>query len=742
MEQNAFARCQRFLNYHPLAKWLSIVSSIGTAILYVALLMVLGFFIDLMVGRGEIASFFELPENERRSFLNDAVLPEETEERAARIQQVHEELQKLGIEPSLLQAWTKGASASALPASEKAILWWAEMPRWLETTVSTAAADLVREDLKKSISDENRGRDVTLYQRLGDRGLLGLVARNRESSDVRIRLLGDLAGASEWTWAHGNTWYLLGLFVLALALAATRLLLKFLANYFAAVAVLEAITRLRRSVYHHTNRLGTLAFRALGPNEAVSISTRHVEGVHDGLYLWLTVYFREPVKFGLLVAFALAVNFLLAVAFLLFALLVWLIGGQIAAFFRQEGRRAELRAANQLALMQESLMMMRLVKAYLMEAFNQTRVEKQLNDFAAAQLLRYRAESIYRPVFYFLGLAAMLILLLVAGYVVLLGRLGVTSILLLAAVIISLPLPTLAFLKARRAIRRSQESAKVMFQFLDRQGGVAQLIEASFVAPLSKQLQFDKVGLRDAGSGRRLLHNLTFNIRAGQRVAIVGADDLEKHALVYLLPRFLDPSSGDIRIDGKNLRNVTLESLRAQIAMVLQFNLVFSDSVANNIGCGDLTYNMQRITEAAKLAHAHQFIQKLPQGYETAIGDMGHVLKLGERFRIALARAILRDPAILVIEESVTPFDDDTKAMIDDTFQRVLTGRTVIFLPHRLSTIRNCDQIFLLHEGQIEASGEHRDLLASSELYRHLQYLEFNEFAGLLNPTEARNNEK
>jgi ATP-binding cassette subfamily B protein len=200
--------------------------------------------------------------------------------------------------------------------------------------------------------------------------------------------------------------------------------------------------------------------------------------------------------------------------------------------------------------------------------------------------------------------------------------------------------------------------------------------------------------------------------------------------LVYLLPRFLDPSHGEIRIDGKNLRWVTLDSLRIQIAMVLQHNLVFNDTVANNIGCGDPAYNLQRIVDAAKIAHAHQFISKLPLGYETLIGELGQALNPGEMFRIALARAILRDPAILVIEETTTPLDDDTKGIIDDTYQRVLPGRTVIFLPHRLTTIRTCDKIFILYDGKIEASGEHRELLNDSELYRHLQYMEFNEFAG------------
>src|SRR5262249_26527734 len=123
----------------------------------------------------------------------------------------------------------------------------------------------------------------------------------------------------------------------------------------------------------------------------------------------------------------------------------------------------------------------------------------------------------------------------------------------------------------------------------------------------------------------------------------------------------------------------------------------------------------------------HQFIQKLPRGYETTIGEMGHALRIGERFRIALARAILRDPAVLIIEETYESLDDETKALVDDTFTRVLAGRTVIFLPHRISTIRNCDRIYLLHKGRIEAAGQHRELLTNNDLYRHLHYLEFNE---------------
>src|SRR5207253_10167882 len=188
---------------------------------------------------------------------------------------------------------------------------------------------------------------------------------------------------------------------------------------------------------------------------------------------------------------------------------------------------------------------------------------------------------------------------------------------------------------------------------------------------LGKQLEFDNVTLNEPGTGRKLLQGVTLTIQAGQRVALVGPEDMEKHALIYLLPRFLDPTSGEIRIDRKNLRWVTLDSLRAQIAIVLQHNLVFNDTVANNIGCGDPSYNLPQIIEAAKVAHAHQFIQKLPQGYETHIGEMGHALRSSEQFRIALARAILRDPALLIIEEPTIALDEDTKSLLDDTYARV-----------------------------------------------------------------------
>jgi ATP-binding cassette subfamily B protein len=728
MDNAAFARALRFLHYVPVAKWLCIACGAATAVLYVGLLLVLALFADLVVNRGEIPAAHNLPLREHDQFLERITLSPDAAVRKTQIERYQQGLKELGLEePQWAQlAATPGENQRDAELREH-LLWFVELPGLVGESVGENAEEAVRDKIKKEFHAV--GPDIASQLNVKEFGVLSLIVRSQGS--FKGWLMSSLARGNGWMWMYGNTTYLQGLFLLALVIAVARLGLLFLSTYLAGLATIEAVTRLRKAVYQQTYRLGTLAFRALGPSEAVSVSTRHLEAVHTGLHTWLTVYCREPVKFGLLLGFAMLVSFWLALAFLLFALLVWLVGGQIAAYFRRRGRTAENFAADQLALIQESLMLMRLVKVYLMETFNQARFEKQNARYAEAQKERYRGEAIYRPVFAFLGLLAGLILLLLGGLVILNRYLGVASAMVMVTALISLYWPLVAWLDGRRLIRRSRDSARVLFDFLDRTGSVGQGVEAEFLPPLSSRLEFENVTFKEPGTDRKLLRGISLSVEAGQRIALVGPEDMERHALVYLLPRFLDPTGGEIRIDRKNLRWVTLDSLRAQIAMVLQHNLVFNDTAANNIGCGDKAYTLPKIIEAAKVAHAHQFIQRLPQGYETAIGEMGFPLKSGEMFRIALARAILREPALVVIEEPIVPMDEPTKAVIDDTYARFLPGRTVIFLPHRLSTIRGCDRVYLIYQGKVESFGDHRELLSTSDLYRHLQYLEFNEFASL-----------
>jgi ATP-binding cassette subfamily B protein len=771
----AFARARSFLNYHAVAKWSSLAAAVGTAFLYVALLMLLGLFADLMVNRGDVPAFNNLPEPEQRAFqedwadplkhfrpaesdalspkalaawkkdLKDQGIPEDAkDEPVKRAWQLRATLAHLGFNDSdVLDRLTKFCLTD--PANHQddkirseerlELLWRAHLYQFFQEHVGESAAGFFAEGVADDLG--NAGFSAGLQRDIHRMGVLSLVFRTRHRLDNQV--IGLVAWLVPPLYDRGPITYLTVILILAIAVAVLRALFSFVANFMAAQAVIGAVTRLRRAIYHHTYRLGTLAFRALGPSEAVSVSTRHLEVVHDGLFASLTVWIAEPIKFILLLVFALCVNFWLALAFLMFAVLVWICGGQIAAWFRRRGRVAQHAAADQLVLIQESLAMMRLVKVYLMELFNQARIERQLAKYAEAQTHRYFGEAIYRPLLVFLGLLASLVLIYLAGLVVVEGSLGMTaaSAATLTVALVSLYWPLVKWLETRRLMRRTRESAVVLFQFLDRTSSVGQAMEAEFLTPMTKHLEFDNVSLNEPGTGRKLLREINLTVQAGQRVALVGPEDMQKYALVYLIPRFLDPTSGEIRIDRRNLRWVTFDSLRASIAVVLQHNLVFNDTVANNIGCGDASYQLPKIMEAAKVAHAHKFIQELPKGYETPIGELGHALTTSQKFRIALARAILRDPALLIVEEPHMQLDEDSKSLLDDTFARILPGRTAIFLAHRLSTIRNCDKVFLLHEGRIAAAGDHKDLLGTNELYRHLQYLEFNEFAGTVNMQPA-----
>jgi ATP-binding cassette subfamily B protein len=267
-------------------------------------------------------------------------------------------------------------------------------------------------------------------------------------------------------------------------------------------------------------------------------------------------------------------------------------------------------------------------------------------------------------------------------------------------------------------------AAAAVVEFLNRRGDAGQPIDAEFLQPVSKRIEIVGVSVREPGTGRMILEDVSFAIPAGSRVAIVGTDPTGPLTLAHLLTRFAEPTGGELKADGKNLRWATIESLRAQVAFVGQDRPVFTDTVANNIGCGDPGFSVPQIMEAAKVAHAHGFVQRLPYGYETRIGEQGHSLKPGESFRIALARAILRDPSVLIVEEPAAPLDPDSAALLDDTFARIQPGRTIIVLPHREASARAADRVFVLHKGRLVASGTHDELLESSEVYRRLQFKE------------------
>ncbi|MDB5349420.1 MAG: ABC-type multidrug transport system, ATPase and permease component [Planctomycetota bacterium] len=489
-----------------------------------------------------------------------------------------------------------------------------------------------------------------------------------------------------------------------------------------------AASALRHQIHRQTYRLGQSALPSEGSGPAVDLFTREANDVRDGLIAELDHATRAPVLAIGLLLLGLFTSWQVTIFLVALAGLALLVDRPLTRGIREEAEAAARDSAVRLLLLQEDLSMLRTVRVYGMEEVDRHRFEDHLKRFQADEARRIRADARTGPALMLVnGIAAALAIGLLV-YLVLIGRLSPASAAVLAVVAASLSRPILQWLEFRGILRQADRSAEAIFRFLERKPELQQNVGAQFLAPVKERIVFENVSL-DGPTGRALLSGVSIEIPAKTRTAVLSLDEASKYAVACLIPRLIDPKQGRVRMDGLDLRDVTLESLRAQVGLVLQADLVFNDTVFANIGLGDPSYALPKIIEAAKVAHAHHLIQDLPHGYDTPIGSLGHYLRPDEQYRIALARAFLHDPSLVVIEEPTTALDDDTKSLIDDTIDRLALNRTVIFLPHRLSTIRKCDRVLVLQNGKLDAFGPPRDVHIQSKLYRHIQYVEFNQFA-------------
>lgn len=495
-------------------------------------------------------------------------------------------------------------------------------------------------------------------------------------------------------------------------------------------AAVDAAETLRNQAHRQIYRLGQSALPNEGIGPVLNLFTREVNDVRDATIAALDASWKLPLLGIGLLALALVMSWPVTVFLVSLAALSVLASLPLLRLAREESTTAAREAALNLLLLQEDLGLVRTVRVFGMEGIDRDRFDAHLKAYRRADRRRLGTELAVNPTLQLLAGVALVCGLGLIGYAVLGVPDRPTS--LAAAVVVVMALAGLAWVfyrlqALREDIRRGERSAATLFEYLDRRPELLMTPGAQFLAPMRQRITFENVSLNDPG-GRTILSGVSAEIKAGSRVAVVGLDAAAKEALVCLVPRLIDPTIGRVRIDGIDLKDVTLESLRAQVATVFQADLVFSDTVLANIGLGDASYGLPRVVEAAKVAHVHQAIQDLPDGYETLLGPIGHYLSPDEQYRLALARVWLHDPSIVIIEEPTTPLDEDIKPLIDDTIDRLARGRTVIFLPHRLSTIRRCDHVLVLHNGRLEDQGKPRDLASRSRLFRHIQYVEFNQF--------------
>jgi ATP-binding cassette subfamily B protein len=398
-----------------------------------------------------------------------------------------------------------------------------------------------------------------------------------------------------------------------------------------------------------------------------------------------------------------------------------------------EVRKAKGLEIRSMHLVHEAVQMLRVIVAFNRERDEYARFRAQGEEAVDARVRVTVKQTVFNLVVNLITAGGTAAVLGLGAYQVRRGNLSVGQLLVLLSYIRSVYTPLETISTTMNSIQEQLIGFEMAHELLDTPPEVVERPDARVLPPVAGAVRFDHVSFAYKGRDRTL-HDLCFEVRPGQSVAIVGPTGAGKSTLISLLPRFYDPASGRILVDGVDIRDVTLESLRTQISVVLQEPLLFTGTIEDNIRYGRPDATRDEVKAAAQAANAHDFIMKMPGRYRAKLGERGAKLSGGERQRISVARAFLKDAPILVLDEPTSSIDSRTEAVILEALGRLMEGRTTFMIAHRLSTVRNADQILVVNDGEIIERGTHASLMAANGLYRLLHDAQSGQSVGFFTP--------
>ena len=493
------------------------------------------------------------------------------------------------------------------------------------------------------------------------------------------------------------------------------------------------IADLREKIYHHLQSLSLSYFTRNPTGVLMSRITNDVNLVQGAVTDAVTGLLRDFFTIVGLVAVVFYRDWQLAiVALVVFPVAVYPIV-KFGRKLRSYSHRSQSTMADISSILLETISGNRIVKAFGMEDYERQRFAGENRRLLNILIKSIRVRSISHPLMETLGGVGIACIVFYGGYKVILGSATPGTFFSFLAALLMLYEPVKRLSGVNNAIQQGIAAASRIFEVLDEVPEIRNKPQAKNLAAICAGIEYRDVSFRYEEDW--VLRNINLRIRAGEMIAFVGASGGGKTTLVNLLPRFYDVSAGSIFIDGMDIREVTMESLRALIGMVTQQTILFNDTVRNNIAYGKIDRPFEEIVKAAQAAFAHGFIEHLPQGYDTIIGEQGVKLSGGERQRISIARALLKDAPILILDEATSSLDSEAEIEVQKALENLMHGRTTLVIAHRLSTIRQADRIIVVVDGRIVEEGTHETLLAKNGEYKKLYMLQFKEnqeFSGSL----------
>lgn len=473
----------------------------------------------------------------------------------------------------------------------------------------------------------------------------------------------------------------------------------------------DAIQKLRSKVYNNTSRLHLGFFSGERKGDIMSRMTNDVQEIEVTLFSSIKVFFREPATIIVYLVYLFVTSVQLTLFTLIFFPVMGFIISEVVKRLKKKAKLSQESLGRIVNLMDEVFGGMRVIKAFNAENYVNQKFEEETNTYKKINMSMARKNELASPTSQFLGILVVATLLVVGGNLVLeeetsLDPEGLLTYLIVFSQILN---PAKSISQSISSIQRGIASADRIFKLIDEKPLITNKASAVALNQFGKSIQFDHVSFKY--DKEPILTDINLEVSKGDTVALVGSSGAGKSTLADLVPRFYDTTEGSILIDGVDIRDINVESLRNQMGVVTQESILFNDSVSKNIAFAMPNAKMEDIISAAKIANAHDFIMELEHGYETNIGERGGKLSGGQRQRLSIARAVMKNPPILILDEATSALDTESEKLVQDALTKLMANRTSLVIAHRLSTIQHADLIVVMEKGQIVERGTHEELM-------------------------------